>query len=221
MGIVNMGPPRDLILGAKQLMGANVFVETGTFRGNTTQWASQHFSRVVTIEASLDFYRKAVERFSSQENVTVLHGNSRDCLQNVVDALDETAVFWLDAHWSGGETYGETDECPVLDEISLIKTCAIQNSIFIDDARLFLSPPPLPHDLVQWPDIGMMIASLNPLQNYVTVVDDVIISVPHAAKTEFSKFLQKKNTIIWNAPKKKSGFYRLAAKLARNLKIQK
>ena len=217
MGIINMGPPQDLILAAKQLIGANVFVETGTFRGDTTKWASQHFSRVVTIEASLDFYRKAVERFSSQENVTVLHGSSRDCLRDVVDALDETAVFWLDAHWSGGETYGDTDECPVLDEISLIMNNDLQNSIFIDDARLFFSPPPLPHDLLQWPEIGTIIVSLKPIHNYVTVFEDVIISIPQSSKTEFSRLLQQKNTSNWNA-QTKPWLYKLATKLARKLR---
>lgn len=204
MGIVRMGPPQNLILATQLLTGAKVFIETGTFRGDTARWASQHFLHVVTIEASDEYYAKAVERFSSDPNVTVLHGNSRDRLQEVVDSLEEKAIFWLDAHWSGGETYGELDECPILDEINLANSGLIGHAIFVDDARLFLAPPPLPHDLQQWPNIADVLESLQPVNNYVAVFEDVIISVPKLVKDEFSHLLQQQSTSKWNGQSERS-----------------
>jgi len=62
-------------------------------------------------------------------------------------------LFWLDAHWSGGDTYGENDECPLMDELKIIFQYRKNYVILIDDARLFMAPPPKPHKIENWPSI--------------------------------------------------------------------
>ena len=90
------------------------------------------------------------------------------------------AVFWLDAHWSGGETARGATECPVLGEIAAIRAHSPEHAILVDDAALFLAPPPAPHRREDWPDIQILLRCLNtpPPEPYVVVFRDVLIAVP-------------------------------------------
>jgi hypothetical protein len=93
-------------------------------------------------------------------------------------------VFWLDAHWCGStETHGATDECPILQELAIIAASPHAHFIFIDDARLFLSPPAAPHDYRAWPTIrDLMHAPCACEERYHTVIaDDIIMTVPTEA----------------------------------------
>lgn len=56
MGIVRMGAPEEEIIFLKQLFHLTRFVETGTFKGGTSIWASQFFKQVDTIEFSKPIY---------------------------------------------------------------------------------------------------------------------------------------------------------------------
>lgn len=99
--------------------------------------------------------------------------------------LHRPALFWLDAHWSGGPTAGEQNECPVLDEIRAINDWSLsaESCILIDDARLFFGPPPPPHKLDQWPTFTEISDTLRVVgDRYVTVLDDVVIAIPRAYK---------------------------------------
>ena len=103
----------------------------------------------------------------------MLKGDTRDHLKQILTENDDI-LFWLDAHWSGGETYGEEDECPLLEELGLIFKCTEKKFIvLIDDARLFLAPPPLPHDFSKWPTIQDII-HLVPNNFELTILNDVI-----------------------------------------------
>jgi len=55
----------------------NPFVETGTYRGDTAPWASEHFAEVVTIERSLDLYEASRARFAGQSGVECVLADSR------------------------------------------------------------------------------------------------------------------------------------------------
>ncbi|MEM7478871.1 MAG: hypothetical protein AAF483_28125, partial [Planctomycetota bacterium] len=108
-------------------------------------------------------------------------GDSAKLLPEIVAGLDDApALFWLDGHWSGGETAGEGQECPVVDELNCLKHRQ-QDLILIDDARMFLSAPPLPHQPEQWPTIAE-IAYLVGEDRFVQVIDDVIFIVGQNAQ---------------------------------------
>lgn len=147
----------------RDVLGVRIFVETGTFQGDTAAWASEHFEQVFTIENEKTLYENARRRIlASCSNVTCLLGNSRDRLQEIAAQLQgEPTLFWLDAHWSNIGTYGEDDECPLLDEIRAINQANVEDcAIIIDDARLFMAPPPAPHDPDQWPSLENVFAEL-------------------------------------------------------------
>ena len=160
MGIVRMGPPEYLLAGIAAEYKVDVFVETGTYRGETAAWASLHFSQVFTLENFRPTFDETVSRFGHLDNVKFLYGHSASVLPGLLQQVERDAVFWLDAHWMGEGSYGETDECPIITELRLLNQSSHTHFIFIDDARLFLSPPPLPHRIEQWPTIGEVIGEL-------------------------------------------------------------
>jgi hypothetical protein len=192
MGNVNLGVPKELALALKTELALTNFVETGTYLGDTAVWASKEFQTVYTIEASLPLYEKAVAKLGHHQNIRFLHGDSRKCLRNVVQKLNGPALYWLDAHWSAGNTFGENDECPLLQEIAEIHAKPHEAVIFVDDARLFLAPPPKPHNADQWPDLSSVIAALlsADLSRYVVVYEDAIISVPAKVRPFLVRYIQ-------------------------------
>ena len=199
MGIVRMGPPEELVLLLKRDLNVSTFVETGTFKGGTSAWAANHFERVITIENSKVYFDEAINRYKHLKNIEFLFGDSRAMLKDVVAQIQDPAIFWLGAHWCSMESYGFNDQCPIIEEINLIRSTGIKHCIFIDDARLFLSPPPLPNKTEQWPTIDQICINIQ-LKNeadYIVVFEDVIIDVPEDARSLVSEYCQAANTKAW------------------------
>ncbi len=197
MGNVNFGAPREVIDKVRSMYGVQVFVETGTFRGSTAAWASEHFERVFTIEGSAELHHQAKAAHADKRNIEFLHGDSRTVLREVVSQLrDTSALFWLDAHWMPG-SFGEVHECPILEELATINQSSADHFVFIDDARLFLAPPPLPHRAADWPDVAAVLFALDRPDrptNYTVVRDDVIISLPASTRESMQDFFQDLTT---------------------------
>ena len=181
MGSVTSGIPRDIVSELARLSGATTFVETGTFQGATTRWATGVFEQVHTIELSLDLYDQYHAELEKLPGVHAHQGDSAVVLPQVVSQLDERpTLFWLDGHWSGGETAGESSECPVMQELECIQQRK-QDLILIDDARLFLCAPPRPHKPEHWPTIAEITARFDLNEHYVQIINDVIFIVPKTA----------------------------------------
>ena len=197
MGINIFGAPRETISFLKSQHLTQVFVETGTFLGDTAAWAASVFDKVVTIEGSKSHYESAANRLSSFKHVQCLCGDSRTVLAQVLGNIwNERTVFWLDAHWMPG-SFGDSGECPIIEELGLIREMSDDYIILIDDARLFLAPPPRPHHAADWPPIDKVMDALkarNQKSRYTVVYDDVIISVPSSLKDAALKFFRDKVT---------------------------
>ena len=223
MGIVSFGAPRDIIEKLRSQFQVSTFVETGTYQGNTAAWAGEHFKHVFTIEGSPEFHRAAQERYRANRNIEFLLGDSRSQLREVVSRLAGTpALFWLDAHWMPG-SFGEGHECPLLEEIAAIYQSATEHLILIDDARLFLAPPPSPHLAKDWPDINTVLSALNApdrAPNYTVIYNDVIISVPAFAREPMQSFFQELTTALFLAQNqtKVHRLTRIASGLRRRLR---
>jgi hypothetical protein len=212
MGIHRMGPPIDLILALQQRLGIHDFVETGTYSGDTAEWAAKHFARVATIELSPDFHAAAVKRFGAQPRVRALMGNSAAVLREVVPGLAGPTIFWLDAHWSGLNTAGREAECPLLEELAIVNAAPLTHTVLVDDARLFCAPPPRPHLAEQWPDLANTVAALSGGdRRYVALIDDVLIAVPSADRRFVRDWLQDATTAAWALTGRKSWWQKLGA----------
>lgn len=197
MGIVRMGPPENLVLLIKNKYKISTFVETGTFKGQTAFWAAKHFDQVITVENSQEYYDELIN--TERENIEFLLGDSRLHLKTIINRIQAPAIFWLDSHWCGDSSFGEKDQCPLLKELAIINTSNFDHFILIDDARLFLSPPPCPNDLSQWPTILKIfnILSEKNQNRYMVIFEDVIVAVPHHAKKFLAPWFQKINTEKW------------------------
>jgi len=202
MGIALPEAPKEIILDLARLAGAKTFVETGTFRGETTRWAAKHFDSVVTIERSEDLYRQYQQGLRDLGNVEPILGDSGVVLPQVVSRLgNQPTVFWLDGHWSFGVTAGENNECPLLAELGALRQRQ-GDVILIDDARLFLSAPPVPHDPSQWPTLTeiVFLTMKDPNQLFLQIVDDVIFIVPPTEKIKLrlTEYASMRAHAIWS-----------------------
>lgn len=192
MGLINFGVPEKETEFLKKNLGLDVFVEGGTYRGGTAKKMSEFFKKVYTIEKSDVMYDIAKENLKDISNVTMLKGDTREHLTQILDSNDNI-IFWLDAHWSGGDTYGEEDECPLVEELDIIFKYPKNYVILIDDARLFLAPPPHPHKFQNWQSLVDIAKSL-PDSWEMVEYEDVIYLYPKKIEAAFKTFLQDEIT---------------------------
>lgn len=117
--------------------GMPVFVETGTFLGDTVQAMLGDFETLISIELSEKLYRKALKRFAGREKVSLFNGDSGEVLARILPDLTRPALFWLDAHFSSGVTARGDFDTPLYKELDLILNhpLAQKHVILIDDAR--------------------------------------------------------------------------------------
>ncbi len=191
MGIVHPGVPRELVLHLKEQFGLNTFIETGTYHGITAEWASSNFKKVRTIEYSRNLYDQTSKRCGNIKNIDFIYGDTRSELNQIVPALTEPAMFWVDSHFSGKETYGTNDPCPLIEELKAITGSPIEQFIFIDDARFFTAPLEPSHSRIdEWPSISDVIQAIQAGRNsyYIIFYEDVIIAVPKYAKKILADF---------------------------------
>lgn len=119
-----------------------VLVETRTYRGDTVRGLRHSFARIISIEVDEALFWRATHRCSGQENAELLLGDSAVLLPQVLKDLDAPAIFWLDAHWSGGETGSGELETPVVQEIREIVAHRPDNLVLVDDLREFVNAKP-------------------------------------------------------------------------------
>lgn len=115
-----------------------IFVETGTLFGDMIHAQRNRFKKLYSIELDDYLFTRATRRFNNYPNIQILHGDSGQKLSEVLKKLEESTLFWLDAHYSGGITAHGSQMTPIFDEIKLILGHSIKDHIIvIDDARLF------------------------------------------------------------------------------------
>jgi hypothetical protein len=116
----------------------NILVETGTFEGGMVRKCRRHFKHIWTIELDKHLAKKAEKRLFKFKNINVIHGDSASELARLLPSIDEPALFWLDAHYSAGNTAKGITETPLLDELQSIRNHGIKSHvILIDDVRYF------------------------------------------------------------------------------------
>lgn len=195
MGSVHSGIHKNLALLIRDAFNVKEFVETGTNHGDTTEWASRHFDCVFSSELSPTLYRNAANRFRNTKNIELFHGDS-PCQIRQINPRLSSPIFWLDAHWSGGETAGIESECPLINELTeILATTTYSPVILVDDARLFLAPPPPPHNTNHWPDIFDIInCCKNYIEPSIIVIDDIILIVPQSSRSKISEIINNNLT---------------------------
>lgn len=125
--------------------GLKVFVETGTYYGDMVDAVKNHFKIIYSIELSKKLYEKAKKRFFGDKRVHIIHGNSAIVLGNLVPNLKQPALFFLDGHYSAGETVRADKDTPIYEELGhIFNNKQFDHVVIIDDARCFGSDPAYP-----------------------------------------------------------------------------
>jgi hypothetical protein len=116
------------------------WVETGTFLGGTTRVLAEHAKKVYSLEPEPTLCANAKKQFEFFNNVEILNGTSEAIFPKLLPTIGGDVNFWLDGHFSAGQTYKGENDTPIMEELS----CISQNLhrygkvvILIDDIRLF------------------------------------------------------------------------------------
>ena len=136
-----------------------VFVETGTYTGDMINAVKNYFSIIYSVELSKQLYQRASQRFRKNKNIMIVYGNSIEALPSILTNINQPTLFWLDAHYSGGNTAKAESETPIINELNLILNHkSINHVILIDDARCFIGKNDYP--------------TINMLKNYILKIDN-------------------------------------------------
>ncbi len=114
-------------------------VETGTYLGDMIFATKNVFDRIDSIELNKTFQENAIARFKDFPHIKIWQGDSPEILPLILKETSSPILFWLDAHYSGGETAkSDKGETPIEKELEVVFGAWNPKSIImIDDARLF------------------------------------------------------------------------------------
>ena len=121
----------------KKEFHCDAFIETGTYKGDMINALKAHFAKLISVELSPLFYEKALKRFRNDKNVTLHFGDSGDLMPKIIESLNSVSLFWLDGHFSSGETAKGEKDCPIYGELNAIFSSPFNHILLIDDARHF------------------------------------------------------------------------------------
>jgi hypothetical protein len=113
------------------------FIETGTYEGATTFSLEPYFDKIYTIEFSEKYYNSTKQKYKGNK-INFILGDSSIVFNSLLPNISDKCIFFLDGHWSSGDTGKSSKDCPLDEEITNINNL-FQNEaiIIIDDFRLF------------------------------------------------------------------------------------
>jgi hypothetical protein len=131
-----------------------VFIETGTYNGWTTFAMEPYFKEIHTIEIKKEIYEKTKSKYNGNKIIFYL-GDSSIVLKDICENVNQSSIFFLDGHWSAGDTGKGEKDCPLYEELTNIMKHFKQDAIvIIDDFRLFGKGPSTNTEVCDWEDIS-------------------------------------------------------------------
>jgi hypothetical protein len=125
--------------------GLKVLVESGTCHGDMVEAMRDEFTRIFSVELSPEFHAGAARRFAGVPHIEIILGDSATALSGILERVKEPILFWLDGHYSGGNTARGANDTPVFEELTQIyRSGEKRHVVLIDDARLFGTDPAYP-----------------------------------------------------------------------------
>ena len=130
------------------------FVETGTWKGDTILKMEPYFQFLYTIEIEKELY-DTVKSIYKGDKINFILGDSSYEISNISKSLQNNTIFFLDGHWSSGDTGKGEKDCPLYEELQSINdNFLFEGIVIIDDVRLFGKGPNNGNELVNWEDIN-------------------------------------------------------------------
>ena len=118
----------------------DVWIETGTFTGDTTNFLAKNSSFVYSIEPEKHLAELAELRFKKNTKIKIINGTSEEEFEKLLGGLEGEVSIWLDGHYSAGQTFKGKQDTPIRQELHAIEKLLDRFSVinvFIDDFRCF------------------------------------------------------------------------------------
>ena len=125
------------------------YIETGTGMGGCLDFCRNfNFEKCISIEIHDEIYKIAKEKFKDDSKCELHHGNSYEVLKNILKNVNDSSLFFLDAHFPGAD-FGYADysteknmdtRLPLQKELEVIfsEYKFFASSVFIiDDLRIY------------------------------------------------------------------------------------
>lgn len=125
---------------ARYLNNLEIVIETGTFRGESSQVLSQICGRVITIEADQKLYSRAKLILKEFKNIEIINQRREDILETLVSQAKGKIGFFLDSHFCGPGTHRGPSVSPIKFELEIIGRLCKQFPkvvVLVDDLRYF------------------------------------------------------------------------------------
>lgn len=116
--------------------GLKIFVETGTFQGENIRKLEPYFDVLYTIEIDPKLHAEAKAKHPSSKIHYIL-GDSSIELRKISEEIQQPALFYLDAHFSGEGTGRGSKDVPLIEEMEILGKRNQLDCIIVDDLRLF------------------------------------------------------------------------------------
>lgn len=111
-------------------------VETGTYYGEMVAAVKNNFDSVYSIELDPELAHRAARRFSGDSRVRILEGDTQKVLPELLKAISQPALFWLDAGYWGWANLARDPE-RLSAELEAALSHPIKNHVvLVDDARM-------------------------------------------------------------------------------------
>ena len=148
----NFSPPSPDVIKHQILMNNNLkdslWIETGTYYGETTKLLSKISKKTISIEADKNLFETSNKILKNFKNVEILNGKSEDLLDKVIskNINFQNVCIYLDAHLcqdhlKNTKTFGnENTATPILNELEIVSKYVSSFEkivVLIDDIRLF------------------------------------------------------------------------------------
>ena len=148
----NFSPPSPDVIKHQILMNNNLkdslWIETGTYYGETTKLLSKISKKIISIEADKNLFETSNKILKKFKNVEILNGKSEDLLDKVIskNLNFKNVCIYLDAHLcqdhlKNTKTFGnENTATPILNELEIVSKYVSSFEkivVLIDDIRLF------------------------------------------------------------------------------------
>ena len=121
---------RAIVRSLARVMDVDVVIETGTYRGTSTEFFSAVFGvPVETVEGNPRLFTYSRRRLAFDPKISVTLGDSRAFLREVAQRRShQTAFLYLDAHWE--------NELPLREELEIIRDHWKSAAVLVDDFRV-------------------------------------------------------------------------------------
>lgn len=138
--VMSAAEKHALLIDTLRAHGLRVFVESGTYSGDTVAAMLPHVDRVISVELSDVWWLRALKRFADDIHmgkVMIVHDDSGAFFPKLFPRKPNVpALWWLDAHLSGADSVGSHAANPLRAELGAIFANAHpEDVVLIDDAR--------------------------------------------------------------------------------------